>query len=85
MFYLLKANCRYNQLISNGDLYHRVTTENKESLPAIIASKANNRTTMIAGFNKWQAIFAGDDRRRQTVTVLLTIGLLNFLREFNRT
>ena len=23
MFYLLKANCRYNQLISNGDLYHR--------------------------------------------------------------
>ena len=66
MFYLLKANW-YNQLISNGDLYHRVTTENKENPPAIIAGKANRPTTMIAAFIKRQAIFAGDDRRRQIV------------------
>ena len=51
MFYLLKANCRYNQLISNGDLYHRVTTQNEENLPAIIVGKANHPTTMIAAFN----------------------------------
>ena len=69
MFCLLKANCQYNQLISNGDLYHRVTTENKENLPAIIAGKANHPTTMIAAFNKHPAIFAGDDRRRQTVAL----------------
>ena len=69
MFYLLKANCQYNQLISNGDLYHRVTTENKENLPAIIAGKANHPMTMIAAFNKRRAIFAGDDRRRQTVAL----------------
>ena len=69
MFYLLKANCQYNQLISNGDLYHRVTTVNKENLPAIIAGKANHPTTMIAAFNKRRAINAGDDRRRQTVAL----------------
>ena len=67
MFYLLKANCRYNQLISNVDLYHRVTAQNKENLPAIIVGKANHPTTMIAAFNKRRATFAGDDRRRQTV------------------
>ena len=70
MFCLLKANCQYNQLISNGGLYHRVTTEYKENLPAIIAGKANHPTTMIAAFNKRRAIFAGDDRRRQTVALL---------------
>ena len=69
MFYLHKANCQYNQLISNGDLFHRVPTENKENLPAIIAGKANHSTTMIAAFNKRQAIDAGDDRRRQTVAL----------------
>ena len=69
MFYILKANCRYNQLIRNGDLYHSVTTENKENLPANIAGKANHPTTMIAAFNKRRAIFAGDDRRRQTVAL----------------
>ena len=73
MFCLLKANCQYIQLISNGGLYHRVTTENKENLPAIIAGKANHPTTLIAAFNKRRAIFAGDDHRRQTVTL---IGLL---------
>ena len=67
MFCLLKANCQYNQLISNGDLNHGVTTQNIENLLAYIAGKANHPTTMIAAFNKRQAIFAGDDRRRQTV------------------
>ena len=67
MFYLLKANCRYNQLISNGYLYHRLIPQNKENLPAIIAGKANHPTTMIAAFHNRRAIFAGDDRRRQTV------------------
>ena len=67
MFYLLKANYQYNQLISNGDLYHRVIIQNKENLPAIIPGKANHPTTMIAAFNKRRAIFAGDYRRRQTV------------------
>ena len=70
MFYLLKVNCQYNQLISNGDLFHRVTTENKENLPAIIAGKANHSTTMNVAFNKRRAIDAGDDRRRQTVALL---------------
>ena len=72
MFYLLEANCQYNQLISNGDLYHRVTTQNKENLPANIAGKAgkaNHPTTMIAAFHNRRAIFAGDDRRRQTVAL----------------
>ena len=54
-------------MISNVDLYHRVTTENKENLPAIIAGKANHPTTMNTAFDKRRAIFAGDDRRRQTV------------------
>ena len=67
MFYLLKANCRYNQLIGNGDLYNRVTIQNNENLPANIAGKANHPTTMIAVFHIRQAIFAGDDLRRQTV------------------
>ena len=69
MFYLLKANCQYNQLISNGHLFHTVTTENKENLPAIIAGKANHSTTTIVAFNKRRAIDAGDDRRRQTVAL----------------
>ena len=58
MFYFIKANCRYNQLISNGDLYHRVTTQNKENLPAIIAGKENRPRTMIAAFNKRRVIFS---------------------------
>ena len=69
MFCLLKANCQYNQLISNGDLYHRVTTQNKENLPANITGKANRPTTMIAAFNELRAIFAGDDRPRQAVAL----------------
>ena len=56
MFYLLKVNCQYNQLISNGDLFHRVTTENKENLPAIIAGKANHHMTMIAAFHNHRAL-----------------------------
>ena len=35
----------------------------------MIAGKANHSTTMIAAFNKRRAIFAGDDRRRQTVAL----------------
>ena len=70
MFYLLRVICQYSQLISNGDLYHGVSTENKENLPANIAGKAgkaNHPTTMIAAFHNRRAIFAGDDCRRQTV------------------
>ena len=69
MFYLLKANCRYNQLINNGDLYHKVTTQNKENLPPDITGKANHPTMMISRFHNRRAIFAGDDRRRQTVAL----------------
>ena len=69
MIYLLKTNCQYNQLISNDPLYKRVTTQNKENLPANITGKANQTTTMIAAFHNRRAIFAGDDRRRQTVAL----------------
>ena len=61
MFYLPKANCQYNQLINNGDIFHRVTSQNKENLPAIIAGKANHPTTKIVIFHNRRAIFAGDD------------------------
>ena len=54
MFYLLEANCRYNELISYGDLYHRVTTQNKENLPVNIAGKANQPTITIATFHSRQ-------------------------------
>ena len=69
MFYLLKAYWRYNQLISNSDLYHSVTTQNKENLPANIADKANHLTTMNSAFHNRRAIFAGDDLRTQTVAL----------------
>ena len=78
MFYLLKANCQYNHLTSIGDLYHGVNTQNKENLPANIAGKANNPTKMIAAFHNRWAIFAGDDRHRQTVA-LDNYGKLIFL------
>ena len=78
MFYLLKAKfCRYNQLISNGDLYHRATIQNKENLPVIIAGKANHPTTMIATFHNRQAIFAGNDHRRQTLALIFWSQTIN--------
>ena len=71
--------------LHSGGLYHRVTTQIKENLPATIAGKANHPKTMIAAFHNSRAIVAGDNRRRQTVTLdqksrmgeyLIHIGLL---------
>ena len=50
--------------LHSGGLYHGVTTQIKENLPANIAGKANHPTTMIPAFHNRRAIFAGDDRRR---------------------
>ena len=58
-------------------IYTRVTTENKENLPVIIAGKPNHPMMIITAFYNCRAIFAGDDRRRQTIAEVLDTTHIN--------